>query len=43
MTDKEVLFLYRLKQAEETLIDAENMLRGGCTVTDKLKYYQIRQ
>lgn len=26
MTDKEILFLYRLKQAEETLTDSERML-----------------
>ncbi len=26
MTDREALFLYRLKQAEETLLDAEKML-----------------
>jgi uncharacterized protein (UPF0332 family) len=29
MTDKEALFLYRLKQAEETLSDAEKMLDGN--------------
>jgi hypothetical protein len=29
MTDKEALFTYRLKQAEETLLDAERMLQGG--------------
>lgn len=29
MTDKETLFMYRLKQAEETLQDAERMLEGG--------------
>ncbi len=28
MTDKEALFLYRLKQAQETLSDAEKMLEG---------------
>ena len=28
MTDKDSLFLYRLKQAEETLLDAEKMLKG---------------
>jgi len=28
MTDKEALFTYRLKQAEETLLDAERMLQG---------------
>ena len=27
MTDKQTLFLYRIKQAEETLSDAEKMLR----------------
>lgn len=27
MTDKDALFLYRLKQAEETLLDAERMLQ----------------
>ena len=31
MTDKDSLFLYRLKQAEETLLDAENMLKGNFT------------
>ena len=29
MTDKEALFAYRLKQAEETLLDAERMLQGS--------------
>ena len=29
MTDKDVLFAYRLKQAEETLTDAERMLQGN--------------
>ena len=29
MNDKEALFTYRLKQAEETLLDAERMLHGG--------------
>jgi uncharacterized protein (UPF0332 family) len=29
MTDKEALFSYRLKQAEETLSDAEEMLKGN--------------
>jgi uncharacterized protein (UPF0332 family) len=28
MTDKEALFSYRIKQAEETLLDAERMLEG---------------
>lgn len=29
MTDRETLFAYRLKQAEETLADAKTMLTGG--------------
>jgi uncharacterized protein (UPF0332 family) len=29
MTDKDTLLLYRLKQAEETLADAEMMYREG--------------
>lgn len=29
MTDKDVLYAHRLKQAEETLLDAEKMLQGG--------------
>ncbi len=29
MTDKQALFSYRLKQAEETLLDAEKMLQAG--------------
>jgi uncharacterized protein (UPF0332 family) len=29
LTDKEALFLYRWGQAEETLADAENMVRGN--------------
>ena len=29
MTDVETLFLYRLKQAEETLLDAKKMLESG--------------
>ena len=28
MTDKDSLFLYRLKQAEETLLDAEKYVEG---------------
>lgn len=43
MTDKEVLFLYRIKQAEETLVDAENMLKGGFTprsITNR-SYYSM--
>lgn len=31
MTDRDSLFLYRLKQAEETLSDAEKMLEGSFT------------
>ena len=29
MTDIETLFLYRLKQAEETLLDAKKMIESG--------------
>ena len=29
MTDKEALFLYRIEEAEETLADAESMLKGN--------------
>lgn len=29
MTDRETLFLYRLKQAEETLSEAQKMLEEG--------------
>ncbi len=29
MTDKETLFLYRHKQAEETLLEAQKMLEAG--------------
>ncbi|MBI5892140.1 MAG: HEPN domain-containing protein [Deltaproteobacteria bacterium] len=29
MTDKETLYAHRLKQAEETLLDAERMLQGS--------------
>ena len=41
MTDKDSLFLYRLKQAEETLADAENMLKGNFTprsITNRVYY-----
>lgn len=31
MRDKEVLFNYRLREAEETLEDAEKMLQGNIT------------
>lgn len=31
MTDKDVLKGYRLKQAEETLFEAQKMLEGGFT------------
>ena len=29
MTDKEALFLYRIKQSEETILEAKKMLEGG--------------
>lgn len=29
MTDKEILFTYRITQAEEPLLDVEKMLQGG--------------
>ena len=41
MTDKDSLFLYRLKQAEETLLDAEKMLKGDLTprsITNRAYY-----
>lgn len=41
MTDKENLFLYRLKQADETLLDAEKMLKGNFTprsITNRAYY-----
>lgn len=41
MTDKETLFAYRLKQAEETLLDAEKMLHGGVSprsITNRAYY-----
>jgi uncharacterized protein (UPF0332 family) len=41
MTDIESLFLYRLKQAEETLLDAKNMLQGNFTprsITNRAYY-----
>ena len=41
MTDKETLFLYRMKQAEETLADAESLLRGHCSprsITNRAYY-----
>lgn len=41
MTDKDALLLYRLKQAEETLTDAENMLKGNFTprsITNRVYY-----
>lgn len=41
MTDKETLFLYRLKQAEETLSDAEKMIDGDFTsrsITNRAYY-----
>lgn len=41
MTDLETLFNYRLKQAEETLMDAEKMLQGNFTprsITNRAYY-----
>jgi len=41
VTDKETLFLYRLVQAEETLMDAEKMLSGDFSpksVTNRAYY-----
>ena len=41
MTDIEVLFLYRLKQAEETLLDSEKMLKAGVSpksITNRAYY-----
>ena len=41
MTDRDSLFLYRLKQAEETLLDAEKMLEGSFTprsITNRAYY-----
>ena len=41
MTDKETLFLYRFKEAEETLLDAKRMLEGKCTprsITNRAYY-----
>ena len=41
MTDKEALFSYRLKQAEETLMDAERMLQGNfspMSITNRAYY-----
>ena len=41
MTDKDSLFLFRLKQAEETLLDAEKMLKGDITprsITNRAYY-----
>ncbi len=37
MTDKDVLFRYRITQAEETLSDAEKMLRGNLSHGSILK------
>lgn len=31
MTDRETLFEYRMKEAEETLLDAEKMIESGLT------------
>jgi hypothetical protein len=43
MTDKEVLLHYRLQQAEETLEDAEKMLRANLTPRSILNraYYSM--
>lgn len=41
MTDKDALFLYRMKQSRETLTDAENMLKGNLTprsITNRVYY-----
>ena len=41
MTDIEVLFIYRLKQAEETLMDAEKMLENNSSprsITNRTYY-----
>ncbi len=41
MTDKDALFLFRMNQAEETLTDAENMLKGNFTprsITNRVYY-----
>ena len=41
MTGRDSLFLYRLKQAEETLLDAEKMLGGSFTprsITNRAYY-----
>ena len=43
MTDKQVLLAYRLKQAEETLSDAEKMLKGDFSPRSVINraYYSI--
>jgi len=43
MTDKQILFTYRLKQAEETLADAEKMLQYNLTPRSTLNraYYAM--
>lgn len=43
MTDNQVLFCYRLKQAEETLLDAEKMLQNNLTPRSILNraYYSM--
>ena len=41
MTDKETLLSYRLKQAEETLLDAEKMLQNNLSprsITNRAYY-----
>jgi len=43
MTDKETLFLYRRKQAEETLLEAQKMLEAGFSPRSIINraYYSI--
>jgi len=43
MTDKETLFSYRMQQAEETLLDAETMLRNNLSPRSIINraYYAI--
>ncbi|MBU0567819.1 HEPN domain-containing protein [bacterium] len=43
MTDKQVLFCYRLNQAEETLVDAEKMLQNNLSPKSILNraYYSM--
>ena len=43
MTDKQVLLAYRLKQAEETLADAELMLKSNLSARSVINraYYSV--